>query len=60
LFPFNDTGGKSAAGVVDTDGKLPPVSLTPKFSPGIVDTVGKFATGINNTSETGGKICRFR
>ncbi len=24
----------------------------------IVDTGGKFATGINNTSETGGKICR--
>jgi hypothetical protein len=24
----------------------------------IVDTGGKFATGVNNTSETGGKICR--
>jgi hypothetical protein len=24
-----DTGGKFAAGVVDTDGNLPPVSLTP-------------------------------
>jgi hypothetical protein len=24
----------------------------------VVDTGGKFATGINNTSETGGKICR--
>jgi hypothetical protein len=23
-----------------------------------VDTGGKFATGVNNTSETGGKICR--
>jgi hypothetical protein len=30
---------------------LPPVSLTPGGD-------GKFATGINNTSETGGKICR--
>ncbi len=49
---------------------LPPVSLIPvaicprcrwhrsKFAAGIVDTGGKFATGINNTSETGGKICR--
>ncbi len=34
-----------ATGVVDTGGKF-------------VDTGGKFATGINNTSETGGKICR--
>jgi hypothetical protein len=25
---------------------------------GIVDTGGKFATGINNASETGGKFCR--
>jgi hypothetical protein len=25
---------------------------------GVVDTCGKFATGINDTSETGGKICR--
>jgi hypothetical protein len=25
---------------------------------GIVDSGGKFATGINNTSEIGGKICR--
>jgi hypothetical protein len=46
----NDTDGKFAAGVVDTGGNLPPVS--------IVYTGGKFATGINNTSETGGKICR--
>ncbi len=30
---------------------LPPVSLLPG---------GKFATGINNTSKTGGKICRCR
>ncbi len=28
------------------------------YSAGINDTGGKFATGINNTSETGGKICR--
>jgi hypothetical protein len=45
LYPLfatgvNDTGGKFAAGVVVTGGKLPPVSL------------------INNTSQTGGKICR--
>jgi hypothetical protein len=25
----------------------------------IVDTSGKFATGINNTKGTGGKICRW-
>ncbi len=31
----------------------------PKFGAGIVDTGGKFATGINNTTETGGKICRW-
>jgi hypothetical protein len=44
-----DTGGKFAAGIVDTGGK---------FAIGIVDTGGKLATCINNTSETGGKICR--
>jgi hypothetical protein len=37
------------------------VSLTPaaKFAAGIIDTGGKFATGINNTSGTGGKIFRL-
>jgi hypothetical protein len=30
-----------------------------KFAAGIVDTGGKFAAGINNTSETGGTICRL-
>jgi hypothetical protein len=39
---------------------LPPVSLIPvatrKFAAGIVDTCGKFATGVNNTRGTGGKI----
>ena len=54
LFPlfatgFNDTGGKFAAGVVDSGGG--------KFAAGIVDTGGKFATGVNNTRGTGGKIC---
>ncbi len=29
-----------------------------KFAAGIVDTGGKFATGVNNTRRTGGKICR--
>ncbi len=47
--------------------KLPPVSMIPvaichrcqrqKFAAGIVDTGGKFATGINNASKTGVKIC---
>jgi hypothetical protein len=44
-------GGKFSTGVIDTGGK---------FAAGNVDTVGKFATGINNnnTSRTGGEICR--
>jgi hypothetical protein len=29
-----------------------------RFAAGIVDTGGKFATGINNASKKGGKICR--
>jgi hypothetical protein len=29
LFPLFATGGKFADGVIDTRGKLPPVSLTP-------------------------------
>ncbi len=29
-----------------------------QIATGLVDSGGKFATGINNTSETGGKICR--
>jgi hypothetical protein len=41
---------------------LPPVSLTPaasngKLVAGIVDSDGIFATGFNNTSGTGCKIC---
>jgi hypothetical protein len=31
--------------------------LLPLFATGIVDTGGKFATGINNASENGVKIC---
>jgi hypothetical protein len=47
LFPLFaigiiDTGSKFATSVVDTC---------------VGETGGKFATGINNTSETGGKIC---
>jgi hypothetical protein len=54
----NDTGGKFAAGVVETGGNLPPAPLTPvKFAAGIFDTGGKFATRINNASKNGGKIC---
>jgi hypothetical protein len=30
--------------------------LFPYFATGVVDTGGKFATGIKNTSETGGKL----
>jgi hypothetical protein len=47
-----------AAAVVYTSDNLPPASLTPAFAAGIVDTSGIFATGINNTCGTGGKICR--
>jgi hypothetical protein len=32
--------------------------LFPLFTTGVVDTGDKFATGVNNTSGTGGKICR--
>jgi hypothetical protein len=49
-----DTGGKLAAGVVDTGGNLPPVSTTllklvAKFAAGVVDTGGKFATSVVDT-----------
>jgi hypothetical protein len=63
LFPL------FATGVVDTGGKLPPVSSTPaanlppvsttlgklvaKFAAGVVDTGGKFAAGV---FDTGGKL----
>jgi hypothetical protein len=33
------------------------VSPKPHYATGIGDTSGKFATGINNTNCTGGKIC---
>jgi hypothetical protein len=33
--------------------------LLAKVAASVVDTGGKFATGINNTSKTGGKICRL-
>jgi hypothetical protein len=52
LFPL------FAASVVYTGGNLPRGLLTPlaNLLPVIVDTGGKFATCINNTSGTGGKI----
>jgi hypothetical protein len=39
----NDTGGKFAAGVIDTCGNLPPVSTT------LAKMVEKFATGVADT-----------
>jgi hypothetical protein len=36
----------------------PTLILISLFATGVVDTGGKFATGINNTSEIGGKVCR--
>ncbi len=64
----NDTGGKFAAGVVDTGGNLPPASKTlakivEKFATGVVETGSKFATGVVGTGgnfaagvvDTGGK-----
>ncbi len=41
-------GGKFAAGVVDTGGNLPPVSLTP-VSTTLVKLVAKFAAGVVDT-----------
>ncbi len=44
-----------ATGVIDTGGKLPPVSSTTlaklvvKFSAGVADTGGKFAAGVVDT-----------
>ncbi len=48
-----------ATGVIDTDGKFPPVSITlgkmvAKFAAGVVDTGGKFAAGV---VDTGGAPC---
>jgi hypothetical protein len=34
-----------------------PVPVPKQLAAGIVDTGGKFATGVNNTRGTGGKIC---
>jgi hypothetical protein len=56
----NDTGGKFAAGVVDTSGNLPPASLTPAANFPLVSTtqgelVAKFAAGV---IDTGGKFLR--
>jgi hypothetical protein len=60
LFPLFatgviDTSGKFASSVVDTGGNF---YTGGKFATGIVDNGGKLAACINNTSETGGKICR--
>ncbi len=50
-----DSGGKFTAGVVDTGGNLPLVSVkTPavpvaKFPVGVLDTHGKFAGGVVDT-----------
>ncbi len=51
----------SPTSVVNNDNniRLPTPSIEiRKFAAGIVNTGGKFATGFNNISETGGKICR--
>jgi hypothetical protein len=45
------TGGKFAACVVDTGGKLPLALLTPVTNLPPVSSGGKFATSINNASE---------
>ncbi len=49
-----DTGGKVAAGVVDTASNLPPVSTTlvklvAKFAAGVADAGGKFAASVVDT-----------
>jgi hypothetical protein len=50
----NDTGGKVAAGVIDTSGNSPPVSLTqvanlPPLSTMLAKLVEKFALGVVDT-----------
>jgi hypothetical protein len=46
----NNTGGKFAAGVVDTGGNLPPVLLTPApVSTTLVKMVAKVAAGVVDT-----------
>jgi hypothetical protein len=63
LFPL------FATGVIDTEANLPPMSVTPATNfatslASVVDTGGKFATGVNNTSgkfdagisDTGGNL----
>jgi hypothetical protein len=64
-----DTGGNLPPMLLTPAANLPPVSLLPvaichrccwhrqQIGHRFVDTGGKFVTGINNTSETGGKIC---
>ncbi len=60
MLPFFATGGKFAAGVVDTGGKLPPLSNLPPVSLTLVENlppvsatlakvVAKFATGVVDT-----------
>ncbi len=56
MFLLFVTGGKFAAGVVNTDGNLSTTQaeLVAKFAAGVVDTGGKFAAGV---IDTGGNIC---
>jgi hypothetical protein len=56
---INDTGGKTAACIVDTGGKFATSVTTPVACPSfasVVDTSGKFSSGVN---DTGGKFCHW-
>jgi hypothetical protein len=48
-----DNSGKYAAGVVNTGGKLPPVSLTP-VSATLAKLVAKLAAGVVDVDDTSG------
>jgi hypothetical protein len=51
-----------STGVIDTGGEFAAttlVKLVAKFAACVFDTGGKFATSIDNTSKTCGKICHL-
>jgi hypothetical protein len=69
LFPLFatgaiDAGGKFTASVIDTGGKMPPVSTTPavlvtKFTTNVNDNCGKFASGVADTSKLCTLTCKY-
>jgi hypothetical protein len=51
------TSYSSGSGSTRQKVMVPTVPVPQHLAAGIVDTGGKFATGVNNTRGTGGKIC---